>query len=128
MNFRMLKEQVLDLVYPDALYCICCGKVIDSTRPYRLCNECRREIRWATGRTCRKCGKILSENNPGDICFSCREHAHIFDMGFTCCEYGQLPRSIVFALKYHGRTDIGRTVGTVMHDRMEALRRETGLM
>ena len=33
MNFRMLKEQVLDLVYPDALYCICCGKVIDSTRP-----------------------------------------------------------------------------------------------
>ena len=39
MNFRMLKEHVLDLVYPDALYCICCGKVIDSTRPYRLCNE-----------------------------------------------------------------------------------------
>ena len=47
---------------------------------------------------------------------------------WACCEYGQLPRSIVFALKYHGRTDIGRTVGTVMHDRMEALRRETGLM
>lgn len=147
-NFRMLCEEVLDLIYPRALYCICCGKIIDGSRTYRLCNRCMADIRWASEeryeeygrnqggrtegaenlRTCRKCGKILSRNNPTDWCYSCREHAHLFDMGFTCCEYGMNPRSMLFALKYHGRTDIGITIAEVMGDRMEQIRRTTGLV
>jgi competence protein ComFC len=121
-------HSLLDLVYPDSLYCICCGKIIDSTRPYRLCNECMEEIRWATGRTCRKCGKLLSANNPLEECYSCREHEHVYDMGFTCCEYGSNPRSMLFALKYGGRTDVGITLAEIMHDRMTQIRGETGLL
>lgn len=128
MNFRMLTTEILDLLYPESLYCICCGKIIDASRNYRLCNECMEEIRWARGRTCRKCGKLLSENNPLDLCYSCREHSHAFDMGFTACEYGRNPRSIVFAMKYHGRADIAKTLGEILHDRMESVRRETGLI
>lgn len=119
---------LLDLIYPEALYCVCCGKIIDSSRPYRLCNECMDEIRWATGRTCRKCGKLLSANNPMEECYSCREHEHVFDMGFTCCEYGMNPRSMLFALKYKGRTDIGVTLAEIMHDRMKQIRSESGLL
>jgi competence protein ComFC len=158
VDFRMLYEKFLDLIYPSALYCICCGKIIDASRPYRLCNECIADIRWADGsqdaamrsnriaeetrmissaveldesleiRTCQKCGKILSRNNPMRICYSCREYAHVFDMGFTCCEYGMNPRSMLFALKYHGRTDIGITIAEIMHNRMGQLRMETGLV
>ena len=104
----------LDLIYPPDLYCICCGKIIDSTRTYRLCNECMDGIKWANGRLCAKCGKLLSASNPGNICFNCREHPHQFDHGYTCTEYGTHERAMVFALKYHSRADIGVTVGEIM--------------
>ena len=115
---KVMAEDALDLVYPPALYCICCGKIIDETRPYRLCNDCMDGMKWATEQTCAKCGKRLSAVNPGRICFSCREHPHQFDRGFTCAEYGTHERAMVFALKYNGRSDIAETIGEIMADRM----------
>lgn len=29
-----------DLLFPDSIYCVCCGKIIDDTRTYSLCDEC----------------------------------------------------------------------------------------
>ena len=117
---KVMAEYALDLVYPPALYCICCGKIIDETRPYRLCNDCMDGMKWAVERTCAKCGKRLSEANPGTICFSCREHPHQFDRGFTCAEYGTHERAMVFALKYNGRSDIAETIGEILADRMQS--------
>lgn len=113
-------NNILDLIYPPDLYCICCGKIIDSTRTYRLCNECIEGIKWANARLCIRCGKLLSSLNPGEICFNCREHPHQFDHGYTCAEYGTHERAMVFALKYHSRADIGITIGEIMADRMMA--------
>ena len=117
-------ESILDLVYPDGLYCVCCDKMIDSSRPYRLCNECMCMMKWASGRTCGKCGKPLSDSDPLEICYSCREHAHVFDRGYTCMEYGSGARAVVFALKYGERTDIAPTIAEMMHDRLELLRNQ----
>ena len=61
-------SSVIDLIYPPALYCICCGKIIDQTRPYRLCNDCMNEIKWVGERTCGCCGKRLSDADPGAVC------------------------------------------------------------
>ena len=108
----------LDLICPPALYCICCGKIIDSSRTYRLCNECMDGMKWIGERTCARCGKRLSDINPGELCFSCRENPHNFDRGFTCAEYGTHERALVFALKYDGRPDIADTIGEIMADRM----------
>ena len=77
-------KTVLDSIYPPALYCICCGKIIDETRPYRLCNDCMDSVKWADGRTCEVCGKPLGENNPGTVCYYCNSHTHRFTRGFTC--------------------------------------------
>lgn len=120
----MILTKLLDLVYPDSLYCICCGKIIDNTRTYRLCNDCFDEMKWVNGRICVKCGKNLSPNNIGPLCYSCRENEHYFRHGYTCCEYGQLARSVIFALKYNSRTDIARTIAEIMHDRLEVIRDE----
>lgn len=120
MKIRALGSAALDLLYPPDLYCICCGKIIDGTRPYRLCNECMDNIKWISDRTCVRCGKRLSDVNPGEICFNCREHPHRFARGFTCTEYGTNERAMVFALKYDGRTDIAETLGEIMYDRMTA--------
>ena len=110
----------LDLIYPPALYCICCGKIIDETRTYRLCNECMEGIKWVDARTCAKCGKPLNANNPAEMCYSCREHPHSYDHGYTCAEYGTHERAMVFSLKYDGRPDIAGTIGEILADRMLA--------
>lgn len=110
----------LDLIYPPALYCICCGKIIDETRTYRLCNDCMDGMKWIGDRTCLKCGKRLGDANPSSVCFSCREHPHSFDRGYTCTEYGTHERAIVFSLKYDGRPDIAASIGEILADRMLA--------
>ena len=126
-DVRSLVSGMLELVYPDSLYCICCGKIINGSRPYRLCNECMDGVKWATGRTCAKCGKPLSVMDQGVICYSCSENRHVFDRGITCAEYGTHERAIVFAMKYNGRTDIARTLADVMRDRLSGERLPGGL-
>jgi len=73
---KRIGNEMLDLIYPPSLYCISCGKIIDDSRAYRLCNKCMESINWNTGRSCSKCGRPLAENDPGALCFSCavREH------------------------------------------------------
>lgn len=109
---------LLNLLYPSTLYCICCGKIIDSTRTYRLCNDCIENIKWLDGRTCAKCGKPLSAENDTELCYNCKEHSHVFRRGYTCAEYGTHERAIVYALKYKGRTDIATTIGEILFDRL----------
>ncbi|MBQ6583389.1 MAG: ComF family protein [Mogibacterium sp.] len=119
---RKAGGSVLDLIYPPALYCICCGKIIDETRPYRLCNDCMDSVKWADGRTCEVCGKPLGENNPGTVCYYCKSHTHRFTRAFTCAEYGMHERAVVFAMKYGAREDIAGTLAEILHDRLELLR------
>ena len=116
---------ILDLIYPMSLYCISCGKIIDGSRTYRLCNECMEAANWITDRHCAKCGKPLSDNDPGERCFGCSEceasgRPHAFDRGHACAGYGTVEQSVIFAFKYGSRSDIGSTVGEMMHDRMLA--------
>ena len=115
---RKIIEMLADRIYPGELYCLCCGKAIDWTRPYGLCDNCMNNMKWATGRLCDKCGKILSPNNPDDTCYNCRANEHRFNHGFTCTEYGAHDRSLVYSLKYDEKPAIARTVGEIMADRM----------
>lgn len=114
-------NEILERIYPSDLYCICCSKIIDGSRTYRLCDDCMESMKWATGRLCDKCGKPLSVNDPCETCFNCREHLHSFDRGYTCCEYGTNERSIVYSMKYDDRSDIAGTIADMMADRMLAL-------
>ena len=113
----------LDLIYPMSLYCISCGKIIDDSRTYRLCNECMEAANWITDRRCEKCGRPLSDTDPGERCFACSgrdsgEGGHSFDKGHACAGYGTVEQAVIFAFKYGSRSDIGTTLGGIMYDRM----------
>lgn len=120
---RIETEEILDLIYPPGIKCICCGAVIDKSRPYSLCNNCMNGIRWieAGDRTCIKCGKPLAGNDSRTICFSCREHPHVFSRAVTCAQYGALERDLIFNLKYKGRTYIAPILSEIMWDRLQSL-------
>lgn len=120
MRVRTFGSMALDLIYPPGLYCICCGKIIDERRTYRLCGECMDDMQWIGERLCSRCGRPLSEINIYDECFICRNHAHFFDSGFTCTAYGSCERAVIFSLKYDGHADIADTLAEIMYDRMTA--------
>ena len=53
------------LLFPNNIYCLVCGAMIDESRPYSLCDKCVRQLHWITGgrqadgklqRVCAKCG------------------------------------------------------------------------
>ncbi len=120
---RKFGNEILDLVYPPGLYCICCGKIIDDSRTYRLCNDCMQSVNWNKGRHCSKCGRPLSGNDPGAICFGCTQREisgspHSFNRGHACTGYGACEQAVIFALKYGGRADIGDTLGEILYDYM----------
>lgn len=123
MNISKVKESargLLDLVYPSNLYCISCDKIIDTSRPYSLCNDCMDSIKWITERSCTKCGKALSKVNPKSICYSCSEHSHIYRKGYSCAEYGMHERSILYKLKYHHDTAVAPKLGEAIYDMLTA--------
>ena len=120
---KRIGNEMLDLVYPPGLYCICCGKIIDDSRTYRLCNDCMRSMNWNTGRCCSRCGRPLADTDPGEKCFGCAQKEAAgretgFDRGHACTGYGACAQSVIFALKYGGRADIGDTLGEILYDMM----------
>ena len=113
----MIKE-ILNLAFPDNIYCISCGSYIDKTRPYSLCNGCMKKLHWINGRTCNKCGKALQDTYAGNICYDCMAYDHIFDTGLSCVTYGLHERAIVLDFKYKDKPYIGHKLGEIMGDRL----------
>lgn len=113
-------KQILDRIYPGDLYCICCGKIIDESRTFGLCDECMKSIKWNNGRTCEKCGRRLSKNNERNICFNCLEHSHKFRKGYSCSEYGTHERYVAMRFKYGDKLFIGEKLGEMLANCMQA--------
>lgn len=111
-------ERFWEFVFPSNIYCICCGSVIDQTRPYALCDRCIQKFHWLSKKTCQKCGKILEEGYVHDWCIDCQNSNHIFVKGFTCTRYGLYERVLMMDYKYHDKAWIGRKVGDILADRM----------
>lgn len=121
-------ENVLEAVFPSGIYCISCGCMIDRSRDYALCDNCLQNFHWVGENTCDKCGKILQENYRHDLCYDCMEHERNFDKGFTCVQYGLLERGVIMDYKYKGKSYIGKKLGDIMYDRMEAEDSEVDLV
>lgn len=84
----------MEILFPPALYCICCGKIVDRSRSYSLCDHCMTHIRWNAEEPEEKDGiRILA-----------------------CTAYGIYERSIIFGLKYSGHRYIARSVAEMMRD------------
>lgn len=122
-SFRYIRRAVkksLDMIYPQGIYCICCGSVIDSSRIYSICDDCIQKFEWINEdkRTCKKCGKLLRPDYIHEICVDCRENEHYFDHGYTCCQYGLYERTLMMDLKYGGKSYLGNIIGEIISDRL----------
>ena len=111
-------QAVSEAVFPSNIYCACCGKLIDATRPYALCDSCIRKLHWNNGRTCGKCGKALPETYRGALCYSCMEQKHSFRRGYSCLTYGLYERELILDYKYNGKGYLGKKFGEILFDKI----------
>ena len=111
-------ETLRDLIFPDSIYCIGCGAIIDRSRPYALCDSCREKFHFANGKTCRVCGRILTEDYYTDICNDCLRFERNFDRGYTTLQYGLYERPVLRQFKYSGRAYYAKHLGRMMADRL----------
>lgn len=116
------------LLFPNNIYCLICGAMIDESRPYSLCDNCVKQLHWITGgrqadgklqRVCAKCGKALPETYRGELCYDCMHHEHAFEKGFSCLTYGLHERELMMDLKYNGKSYIAAKMGEILFDRMK---------
>lgn len=92
-------EKILDLIYPQHLYCGCCGNLIDETRKYGLCDHCIDHFGWNTD------GLSVIEGMPAG----------------ACLDYGIYERTLIFGLKYKGRKYLARDIASIMADKVRGL-------
>lgn len=107
-----------EAVFPSNIYCICCGSLIDGTRPYSLCDPCARKLHWIVGRSCVKCGKALPDTYRGSCCYDCMGFSHSFSRGYSCLTYGLHEREILMDFKYGGKGYLGAKLGDILSDRL----------
>ena len=103
---RKIWKQTADFFFPMGTYCICCGKYIDHTRTYALCDHCIRHIRW---------GQI--EINLDAEGKHWKRPAYL-DSASACAFYGLYSRRLIFELKYNGHTYVARSIAEILCDRV----------
>ena len=93
--------RLLDLIYPQDLYCLCCEDTMQQNRIHGICDNCAAKIEWLT-------------RNP----FANRMDEFAFDGLYSCCVYGFYARKIMHGLKLHNRTYIARNIGLLMAEKL----------
>ena len=92
---------VLDLIYPQNLYCLCCEDTMEQSRVHGICDRCAEKMDWLDHDPFRS---VLDE--------------FAFDKVLSCCVYGFYARRIMYALKLHGKTYVARNAGLLMAEKV----------
>lgn len=121
---KSLWEQGLNLVFPEKLYCISCGRILEGEERKKddsLCSECRRKLLWdAPGRCCR-CGRFLNPARESLLCVDCRGREWSLEEGVVCCEYDGDGKRLVLALKYGEKGYLAKPMGYLMEQAVKKL-------
>ena len=99
-------EGVTELFFPMGTYCISCGKYVDITRPYIICDQCMDAINWG----------FISIDLKEE-----RKHSgrtFYLDSALSCMVYGLHSKRLIFDLKYNKKTYLARPIAMMMHDRL----------
>ena len=95
-------KAALDAVFPENIYCICCGDVIDPSVESGLCSRCAEKMPW-------------SLENP----FHSYMDEFAFDDLLPCVRYGSYARKIMNGFKNGGQNYMAENVGLMLAERLQ---------
>lgn len=94
MNKFEVKHELVNLLFPDGIKCIICGREMHFSR-YGLCDKCKLEL---NENYCLRCGR--HKVGIGDYCGECARRSVMFDEARSAVVYTESARSIVRRLKF----------------------------
>ncbi len=89
--------KTLDLLFPENIYCSCCGDVINKSRVHGLCDNCVANLAWII-------------KNP----FQNKLEGFFFDDVISLTKYDGYAQMIMHNLKLHSKPYIARGIGKLM--------------
>ena len=89
----MKGEDLWDILFPKNIYCAVCGKYINKSRKYGLCDHCIKHMNFES---------MVIDNE--------------LDYSMAAMGYGVYERRLIFNLKYDRRTYIARDIADIMYD------------
>ncbi len=95
-------KAALSAVFPENIYCICCGDVTDPSRKSGLCARCEEKMPWAL-------------DNP----FRSYMDEFAFDDLWPCVRYGSYARKIMNGLKNGGQAYMAENIGRMLAERVQ---------
>ncbi len=100
-SFRSGLEGALDLVFPQNIYCLCCGDSMEASRVHGLCDVCAEKIDWNVENPYRRDMDLFA-----------------FDELLPCCRYGFYPRRVIAGFKLGHRPYAASSIGLLMAERL----------
>ena len=97
-----LKTGALYAVFPENIYCICCGDVMDPSRESGLCEACAVKLPWAF-----------------ETPFEAYMDEFAFDDVWPCVRYGSHARRIMNGLKNGGRAYMAKNIASMLAERVQ---------
>ncbi len=93
---------LLDILYPENIYCLCCGDTMEESRVHGICDKCSQNMNWTL-------------EDP----FRNSDEGFCFDEVISCCRYGFYARKIMNGLKVTGRPYMAKGPGMLMAERVK---------
>lgn len=92
---EIMINKIEGYLFPKGVYCVVCGKYIDHTRTYGLCDHCIEHINFD-----------YTKLNTGKS----------VDYGLAAMGYGLYERRLIFNLKYDGDTYLAPIIADILYD------------
>ena len=108
----------LNFIYPRNIYCILCDEGIETTEKYSLCTACREKVLLISTRECEKCGKPLETLYLPTKCPDCVTVNHTFTKAYSCVEYDDQMKQLVYKLKYGKQRHIAYHLAEIMTEKL----------
>jgi len=112
-------DTFLNLIFPRNIYCIVCGDGIRNTEKYSMCQSCRDKAPFISSRECEKCGKPLETLYLPSKCPDCVSANHYFTRGYSCVEYDDHMKQLVYKLKYGKQRYLAYHMAEMMSDKLQ---------
>lgn len=117
-----LGRKITELIFPSSLYCICCGKYIDKSRAYSLCDHCIKRMNFNMTEIGLNDG--INYALPGNP--DAGTPGKLLNSAAAAMGYGLYERQIIFELKYGGKTYIARHIADILYDCLKKHLSDTG--